>query len=73
MNTPTRSPIGSTEELREYAADCLRLAALYASHGRDLAEAGDDLGLISNTHKLLAAVKAAALTIRDLRARTCMD
>jgi hypothetical protein len=72
MTTSPDDPrIGTDAELRLYAAECLNLAALYAAHGRELAEAGDDQGLVTNTQKLIAAVKAAAATVRDLRGRTC--
>jgi hypothetical protein len=62
-------PIGSTDELRIYAVEMLDLAVLYSRHAADLAEAGDFLGLETNMRKLIAATRAAAATVRDLRGR----
>jgi hypothetical protein len=56
--THSVAPIGSTDELRDFAADCLRRASLYAQHGAELAEARDDLGVETNTRKLIASVRA---------------
>jgi hypothetical protein len=71
MNAPLRTPapVGSVEELRQYAADCLRLARIFASHAEELAEIGMDEELAATTRKLVAAVKAAAATVIDLRGR----
>jgi hypothetical protein len=65
----TPAPVGSARELREYAAQCFRLAWIYAQHAEDLALIGDDEGLRTTTGKLIAAVKAAAATVSDLRRR----
>jgi hypothetical protein len=69
MTIPVRTPapIGTTDELREYAADKFALAELYCRHAADLALAGDDLGLETATRKLIATVTAAAATVNDLR------
>jgi hypothetical protein len=64
-----RAPIGSADELREYTSQCLRLVSLYALHGAELADAADDLGLETNLRKVIACVKAAAATARNLRDR----
>jgi hypothetical protein len=71
MNVPLRqpAPIGSPEELRIYAVEMLDLAGLYSRHAADLAKAGDLPGLENNVRKLIAAVRAAAATVRDLRGR----
>ena len=69
MNAPLQHPppIGSPVELRAFAADTFDIAARCAWRARDLAEAGDDLGLEMTTRVLIAAVKAAAATVKDLR------
>jgi hypothetical protein len=64
---PVAAPTGGPEELREYVVGYLRLAAMYADHGADLATAGDLIGLQTNTAKLIAAVRAAAATVKDIR------
>jgi hypothetical protein len=66
---PNPAPIGSTWELREYAAESFGLVSMYATHAADLALAGDDLGAETATRKLLAAVRAAVATVEDLRGR----
>lgn len=71
MTLPDDPRIGTNEELRDYARQCLTLAAVYADHACDLAQIGDDVGLVTNTQKLIAAVRAAAATVQDLRGRTC--
>jgi hypothetical protein len=43
--------------------------ALYARHAAELAEFGDDLGLETNTYKLLSAAKAAARAGKPFRGR----
>jgi hypothetical protein len=67
--SPLPAPVGSPDELRIYAVEMLDLAALYSRHAADLALAGDFVGLESNVRKLIAATKAAAATVRDLRGR----
>ncbi len=73
MRAPDQPPptIGSAEELRQYISECLRLAGLYAFHGAELAEVEDDHGLEISLRKLIASMKAAAATHKDLRSRTC--
>jgi hypothetical protein len=73
MNAPVRNPplIGSNDELRVYIGECFDLAAMYAKHARDLALAGDDLGLETATRKAIASLRAAAATVNDLKGRRC--
>ena len=75
MHAPdqSRPPIGSADELRLYIAECLFLASLYASHGAELVEIGDNHGLEISLRKLITYTKAAVATHRDLRGRTCIE
>jgi hypothetical protein len=58
--------LGSPEEMRERVSMLLWMASMYAMHGAELAEAGDDLGLQTNTIKLIAAVKAARDAVKEI-------
>jgi hypothetical protein len=69
--TSSPAPIGSTEELRQFAAECARLAILYAEHAEALAYHGMDEELTSTTRKLITTVKTLAATVSDLGGRTC--
>jgi hypothetical protein len=71
VNAPLRdpAPIGSNEELRQFAADKFALVELYAGHAVDLALAGDDEGLTTTTVKAISALFAAVATVQDLRGR----
>ncbi len=73
MNVPLHHPppIGSVEELREYAAQTYAIIQVYAEHAQSLAALGMDEELAATTRKMLAAAEAAALTVRDLRGRRC--
>ncbi len=64
-------PIGSKDELRQYVAQNYALVQVYAEHAQSLAALGMDEELATTTCKLLSAAKAAALSVRDLRGRTC--
>ncbi len=69
MNAPLHNPppVGSREELRQYIAENFRLARIFAEHAEHLAEVGMDAELSVATQKFLAAAKAAARTVADLR------
>jgi hypothetical protein len=71
MNAPTHNPpaVGSVEELRRYAAECLGMVRVFAGHAEDYAQHGMDEQLVITTRKMIAATKAAALTVRDLHYR----
>ena len=72
MTAPLHTPasVGSIDELRQYAAECYAVVRVYAEHAQSLAALGMDEELAVTTRKLLAAAKAAALTVADIRGRT---
>ena len=70
MSAPLRNPapIGTADELREFAAENLQLARIQADLGATYAEIGDDPGLEYATRKLVAHTRAVVATVADLKA-----
>ena len=63
MRTPIRGPL---EAPPEYLAEVFSLARIYAEQAQSYVEIGDDVGLRYATRKLIAYVKAAADTLREM-------
>jgi len=67
------APIGSTQELREFALESLGLAAIQAQLGAQYADIGDDAGLEYAVRKLVAYTRLAIGVVGDLKTATSKE
>jgi hypothetical protein len=67
ISPPPAAAHGTPEAYREYVAEMLALARIYADMGATCATIGDDVGLDYAHRKLVAYVRASLSTVADLK------